>query len=438
MKLSTISEAPSRRDLLSVFRPKSSASEQPEKTEQADYQEQDPLNAVGLGKQDRRSFIKTTAGAAASAIPGGSVAKIPGAIGKVKNLFDNLSDEQLLKTPEHAWVGKIDSGRMNKIVREHPDHGVGEAVAKISKLITYGMLRAAGAGPNSARNVSDMIDRHIDIDKLEGGRSESTVNNAREALKQITNKWRTSQSELMDYAAKRGYLGDQEHARQFASFIRQNGQKLGIKMDLGGKRHESESPEWHSERTRKLQAKTREWERNRNYDDTAIPRWEDDGGSPGPSFEDKLSRALGTINEARWSEIIGGKHPDMEDHPRRNHDKAPDVWWHGTSTARLPGIMANGLGGSHGVCLTLKRDLAKFSALRAASRFGGDPVVLEVRTAELDDTLSGTATDSSTTKPIPPKFIKIATRIKFSTNAVDEFKAKRKSQGLNDIDKTRL
>lgn len=139
------------------------------------------------------------------------------------------------------------------------------------------------------------------------------------------------------------------------------------------------------------------------------------------------------ITEARWVEITGGYNPAKGQHrPERHHDTAPGTWWHGTSTSRLDRILENSLMSPSGTHVTLSRSLARFSALRAASRFGGKPIVLKISLDNIDDTLIGTAKDSVFLKPVPPSAIVIDRGFKFKEDALDDFKRERISQGFND------
>lgn len=143
---------------------------------------------------------------------------------------------------------------------------------------------------------------------------------------------------------------------------------------------------------------------------------------------------LTSISEAKWIEITGGHNPTKgEARPERHHKSAPDIWWHGTSTNKLPEIQENGLGIGRGPHITRERNLARFSALRAAARFGGEPIVLQITTKRLDDTITGTTMDSSSRNPIPSQFISIDKSFSFADGATENFKAERIGYGIYDI-----
>lgn len=107
--------------------------------------------------------------------------------------------------------------------------------------------------------------------------------------------------------------------------------------------------------------------------------------------------------EAKWMKITGGviNPKRMEDYPHEILE-APDIWWHGTTDKFIEEIKRNGLNPPY---LTQRRDLANFSARRAAKRFGGNPIVLIISTENLDITLIGTKLDSKTESTIPPEAI---------------------------------
>lgn len=139
------------------------------------------------------------------------------------------------------------------------------------------------------------------------------------------------------------------------------------------------------------------------------------------------------ITEARWVEITGGYNPAKgQRRPERHHDTAPGTWWHGTSTSRLDRILENGLMSPSGTHVTMSRSLARFSALRAASRFGGKPIVLKLSLDNIDDTLTGTAENSVFLKPVPSEAIMIDRGFKFAKDTLYNFKKMRSDQGYTD------
>jgi hypothetical protein len=109
---------------------------------------------------------------------------------------------------------------------------------------------------------------------------------------------------------------------------------------------------------------------------------------------------------ATWTEITGGCPPGGTFPARIS--QMPKHWWHGTCSTNLPSIEQNGLMPAPGcyLHLTLDRDLARFSARRAAQRWGGDPIVLQIDTTGLDLTLIGVKSDSATSDIIPYPAIK--------------------------------
>src|SRR4051812_25395153 len=97
-----------------------------------------------------------------------------------------------------------------------------------------------------------------------------------------------------------------------------------------------------------------------------------------------------------WRRRISGYNPDLGEVEPLEICTPPDIWYHGTCSTHRPAILNNGLQPrSH---LTRQRSLCTFSARRAAARFGGDPISLEINIHGLPITLYGTSLDSETSQ----------------------------------------
>ncbi len=98
----------------------------------------------GIDQIDRRGFLRTV-GSTAAAASGittniGALLDVGSAVtGGTSGLFDNLSDEELLQTPEEKWLGQIDPRRAAHIAKKYPAHSMAEAAHKVYKIMAYGI-----------------------------------------------------------------------------------------------------------------------------------------------------------------------------------------------------------------------------------------------------------------------------------------------------------
>lgn len=281
MRLSLLHEAESRRGLFKRFfgwkKNNKEVEDMPEKQE-----EESPFD------MDRRGFIRTAGSAAASAASGISpVIGIAKKMHDVKSIYDAMSDEKLLKTPEEKWLDEIDPARRRQIARDHPEHGKREAVAKLYEILAYGLTNVV-AGPKAAQRAKRNAER---------------VKKAVDALGKISKTWNIKQSELMSNIAQY-FQGDVKECmtdiQQVGKFLRKNGEKLGIDMDVGNKLDKTETTKFWQEKNAEAKKRREEFyhkqeeqkrleqERQEREDAEAISRWEDEGGS----FESKLKKAL--------------------------------------------------------------------------------------------------------------------------------------------------
>lgn len=280
MKLALLYEADSRWDLFRRLFGSKKPVEKP-----AEEPTEEPESQSSMFDMDRRGFIRAAGSAAASAASGISpVFGLAAKVHAVKSIYDSMPDSELLATPEDQWLDKIDPARRRQIVRDNPEHGKYEAGEKMYKILTYGLMVGAGVPKSYAK----------------------TANNAAHSLAKIARSWNVKQSDIMDNMVRFMDSGSSmanniDKLNKVNQFLRQNGQKLGIKLDLGNKPHEVETEEfWHKlennamqqrqERARKRQERE-DAERQEREDAEAISRWEGEGGS----FESKLKKALALI-----------------------------------------------------------------------------------------------------------------------------------------------
>lgn len=99
--------------------------------------------------------------------------------------------QQLLTTPEATWIPNMDQNDLHQIVLQHPDHGVKEAVAKISTIVAYGPEhRQSGAG-----------------------------------LRMLVDNWHVTAKDLLDNIPN---WMDEEGQEQFRQWIQDEGPEYGI------------------------------------------------------------------------------------------------------------------------------------------------------------------------------------------------------------------
>lgn len=214
----------------------------------------------------RRDFMKKIGGAAMMAgrdlNPMLNLASQAAQTGKFANAFSSLSTEELLETPEHLWLDKISPARAAQIAKEFPEHGKEEAVAKIIKVLTYGIVKHATNDTDTARRMSE------------------TSKDASKALMEIGKRWRLTGSDLVKHFENQGV--DDEYLKNFSNFIVKNASRYGIKQDISLKKKSDQKSK---------PVTTQPDYRNDRYDyDT--DRWADDGGA---NFESKLRKALGIV-----------------------------------------------------------------------------------------------------------------------------------------------
>jgi len=124
---------------------------------------------------------------------------------------------------------------------------------------------------------------------------------------------------------------------------------------------------------------------------------------------------LSLIAEARWIEVTGGAQSGEPDyvwpwsHPHTVHQSPGGPWFHGTTDLKLESIKENGLSPEHSAgkpfChITKQRSLAVFSAKRAVSRWGGNPIILTIDGDKLSQDLMGCKGDSKI-ESVPPEAI---------------------------------
>lgn len=91
----------------------------------------------------RRDFLKQTSRgiAAASGMPMlGPLAGSGGVSGAISSTFSNMSDEELMQTPEEDWIDKVPFARVVRIIKSpfNDDYAGNELVTKLMKSMTYG------------------------------------------------------------------------------------------------------------------------------------------------------------------------------------------------------------------------------------------------------------------------------------------------------------
>lgn len=109
----------------------------------------------------RRDFLQKTVGTAAGLAtnPLQTIGKLAAgaAIPVAKSVWDSISDAELLETPEDKWVGKIPRARLNRIVRQNPEHGRHEFDNKLMKVAAYGLASMSPGYGNEALNTAVLI-----------------------------------------------------------------------------------------------------------------------------------------------------------------------------------------------------------------------------------------------------------------------------------------
>lgn len=109
------------------------------------------LNQITEAGLSRRQFLRTTGGAAVAASTGntsGALSSIIGATGisEIPDIFQNISDEKLMSTPEEKWITKVPYARLLRIINnsiaKNPDSQSGyssnEIICKLTKVVSYG------------------------------------------------------------------------------------------------------------------------------------------------------------------------------------------------------------------------------------------------------------------------------------------------------------
>jgi len=136
---------------------------------------------------------------------------------------------------------------------------------------------------------------------------------------------------------------------------------------------------------------------------------------------------LKIINESKMKLIIKGA-IGAENRPYEIVE-IPQIMLHGTSDLSTKGIMTFGFDiNSH---VTINKKLANWSAHRAVTRFGGNPVIVTIDTSKLEDfTFEGTFIDARTIKPIPPNAIAKIEKSKMKSNSPQLNTMKKKNKHI--------
>lgn len=327
MRLTVLSEAdPSRRGFFSRFLPKR-AEEPDDKLTPGGGLDQSTAETTPTDDPDRRDFLRTTGGAVsavAQASPLGRLAS--NVLGTAKlaahipSAWDAMSDKELLETPEGEWLGQIDPKRAAQIAKDNPEHGPAEAVAKLSRILSYGFMKQAGIHPSisepASRRIGDMTKRFMKAG-FDPERSKSwatarieAANKSSDALMQISKHWNLKADDVMSKAAEFGSFQMPGQAREFLKFMKLNADNYNIDMS-GATAQKAEqvtqrverhlnAAEPERQRFRKEMTQRRDefvdWHKAKRDEnrralagDDELGRWDWEGGA---TFEAKLTRAL--------------------------------------------------------------------------------------------------------------------------------------------------
>jgi hypothetical protein len=278
MRLNDIHEAVSRRDLLRGQFGNKSGTDATEPTEPGEQKSEQP---------SRRDFLRQTGGAVAAAANPALMAQVGQAMQAV-GLLDHLSDQELLRTPEHEWLDKLSPARLQQLVLAHPEHGVQEGFQKLIVIMTYGAARAVGFSKRKAEYAAD---------KAAG---------ASKALGLMAKNWKISQSDLLKAGFESGMFETPDTTKAVVKAIHNASNAYDIEQDLGPRELNREAhrmTQISQERSRQANKRHQEWrrreqerkrqEQDRHRQETddaeAISRWENEGGA---TFEERLNGVL--------------------------------------------------------------------------------------------------------------------------------------------------
>jgi hypothetical protein len=91
-----------------------------------------------LQEINRREFIQKSIGALSALSPG--LKSVANMLNLTNNdPFADISDDELLETPENLWLTKIPIARLTKLVQNHPSHGSREMASKFWGVVNYGL-----------------------------------------------------------------------------------------------------------------------------------------------------------------------------------------------------------------------------------------------------------------------------------------------------------
>lgn len=281
---SNIHEAGSRRNFFTRW------FDSPKKPDADPEQPADQADDFKLPDVNRRGFMAASAGLAAHASgTGGAFSALAS-----NSIYDKMTDDDLLSTPEQLWMDKISPRRAQHIAMMNPEHGHWEAAGKICKALMYGFNLAS-------KGVGNLVSKQIT--KSRTNFSRQTIE-ALDGLSAIKKHWNLKASEILDDSEKMGLYFDPEMLQEFEQFVRQHGQQYGIEIDSSFNKAMQDA---------KLNAKrnrVREGERERNdaqrradkdYE-LDLVRWSGEGGASGPN--ESYTRKLSRIFECRLNAIV--------------------------------------------------------------------------------------------------------------------------------------
>lgn len=235
------------------------------------------LNEVDI---TRRNFLKGTS-AALSGNPSKVAAAVAGTGIPGHDPYSDVSDEELMNTPEQEWMNKIPYSRLKRIIGDNPSYVQFELPQKILLMVRYGFDYRDAKYVSSlfAKTLRDM-NKSVPVDSIIQQARYDYSPSIHDNIKQVVQKAKGLADKYLKATSEAGI--ELPAGRVNNEFVKY------------GKQTHKDALNWY-ERKKELRKRQARFERKKHLDQYDVPSDYEYASSMHQPFESKLNRALFNI-----------------------------------------------------------------------------------------------------------------------------------------------